>query len=102
MPDKKIDIVIVKQTISAPSRKLSAKWTFELDEEEEVRKKPETREEEADEIIHRLKTAPRKKKGLGAEHGSDLEKEIMEVLSAKIAKEIDEQMIITAEQWQKK
>jgi hypothetical protein len=78
-------------------------------------KKVLTREEEADEIIKRLSTPPKKKgrrleatwtiesvKDLETYHGLDLEKEIMEALSAEIAKEIDEQILVTATQWQKK
>jgi hypothetical protein len=57
-------------------------------------KKVLTREEEADEIIRRLATPPQRP--------LDLEKELMEILAAEIAKEIDAQVIITAKQWQKK
>ena len=87
-----MEIKLIKQRIEAPSQKLNVKWTFELEEPEEVRKKPETEEEEADEIIRRLKAPPRKNR-LNAIHGLDLEKEIMEVLSKSIAEEIDKEII---------
>jgi len=66
---------------------------------------PMTREEEADEIIKRLSTPPRKNRTLTAtwtveslkdlttSHGIDIEQEIMDALSASIAEEIDRELI---------
>ena len=80
---------LIKQTISAPPRKLSAKWTMELLPEMQVgptrRKKPETVEEEADEIIHRLKTPPAPYK--------TLEEELTEALAFSIAEELDREIL---------
>jgi hypothetical protein len=72
-------------------------------------KKQLTRDEEADEIIRRLATHPRKKgrrldanwtmaqiRDLSSQHGLDLEKEIMEAFSASIAAEIDAEITKTA------
>lgn len=68
-------------------------------------KKPLTREEEADEIIRRLSTHPKKKgrrleanwtieelKDLQYQHGIDIEAEIMGALSEEIDREITAQI----------
>jgi len=86
-------IEIIKQRVNAPSRKLNIKWTvedFEFFEPE--RKKPETEEEEAEEIIHRLKAPPVRRRN-NAYHGIDLEKEITEALSKSIIAEIDNEIM---------
>lgn len=87
-----VKIEILKTIITAKPRKLNVKWSVESDDFEEVRKKPETEEEEAEEIIHRLKAPPRKKRN-NTFHGIDLEKEIMEALSASITAEIDNEIM---------
>lgn len=51
----------------------------------EKKKLPMTREQEAEEIIRRLKTPPAKPK--------TLDEELMEVLQAEIAREIDEEVL---------
>lgn len=95
-----MEIKIIKQRIESPARKLNVKWTLESDDFEEVRKKPETEEEEAEEIIHRLKAPPRRKRANNTFHGIDLEKELMEALSKSIAEEIDKEILTSV--WQKK
>ena len=80
---------IIKQRIDAPSRKLNAKWSLEYDYFEDVRKKPETEEEEADEIIRRLKAPPRKKR-----NNTDIETETMYQFAKQIAAEIEKEIII--------
>ncbi len=78
-------------------------------------KKILTREEEADEIIRRLQTPPKKLprtlnaiwtiealKDVSTLHGSDLEKEITDALSASIAEEIDAEIIREMGKWRKK
>lgn len=69
-------------------------------------KKPLTREEEADEIIRRLSTPPKKRRltvswDLEYHHGLDVEKELMETLAAEIAAEIDKEIIATITSCQK-
>lgn len=89
----KMNLIIIKQRINAPIRKFTVKWTFESDDFEEIRKKPETEEEEAEEIIYRLTAPPRKKRANTTFHGIDLEKEITEALSKSIAEEIDNEIM---------
>jgi hypothetical protein len=101
MTDK---IRIIKETITASPRKLTEKWTYEHIPDRTSRIKPikdMTKEEEADEIIRRLSAPPRPKKfganwttqDINAIHGIDLEKEIMEALSASVAEEIDKELL---------
>jgi hypothetical protein len=79
---------IIKETIVAKTRKLSADWTIE--EMQDItnfpsrRKKPETPEEEADEIIHRLKHRQEK---------FSIEEELMGILGSEIQKEIDKEIL---------
>lgn len=78
---------IIRQEIIAPSRKLTAIWRIEEgDLEEVVRKKPETEEEEAEEIIRRLKSPPRR--------NIDVEKELIELISMSIAKDLDKALLV--------
>ncbi len=71
-----------------------------------TKKKILTREEEADEIIRRLQTPPKKLprtltatwtieslKDLSSHHGIDLESEIAAALSVSIAEEIDTELL---------
>jgi hypothetical protein len=85
-----MEMKIIKQRVDSTSQKLNVKWSFEgfNDIVEQPRKKPETREEEADEIIHRLKTPPRT-------HRSPIEikNQIMDILSRQIAKDIDDEIL---------
>ena len=90
-----MEIEIIKQRIEAPTRKLNVKWTLEptLDwpSFEPVRKKPETEEEEAEEIIRRLKEPPKPR---------DPMDDIIGELARCIAEEIDKE--IMTDLWQKK
>lgn len=75
-------IEIIKQRIEAPTRKLNVKWNCEA--EYTVRKKPETEEEEAEEIIRRLKEPPKP---------YDPQQDIMDKLAKHIAEEIDKELL---------
>ena len=82
-------IEIIKQRIEAPTRKLNVKWTFETTSDwpafpEPVRKKPETEEEEAEEILRRLKEPPKPR---------DPTQDIMEELARHIAEDIDKELL---------
>jgi hypothetical protein len=91
MTDK---IRIVKETIQAKSRKLSATWTYEDIPDRISRIKPVknmTKEEEADEIIRRLSQPYRTP-----------EEEMWIVMSEAITKEIDNEIMKSLVEWQKK
>lgn len=71
------------------NRKLTAVWTLDSLDQMMVRalarKKPETEEEEAEEIIHRLKHPPVPNKSV--------EEVLMEELAKSIAEEIDSEIL---------
>ena len=85
MTDK---ISITRQTITAPSRKLTATWSIETEKPPFPLKgvKEMTEEEQADEIVRRL-SQPYK---TPAER---LEDEMMSIMSMKISKAIDDEII---------
>lgn len=85
-------IEIIKTRINAPTKILTAKWTIDEYEMEPLRKKPETVEEEADEIVYRLKSQPKKRLSGIHQYDLDLEKELGEILSKIIAEEIDREI----------
>ena len=83
---------IETQVINAPSRKLNAKWTYDIEStdviytpEKHVPKKL-SREEEAEEIIRRLQAPPKKQY-------ADYTEEFFDILAKEIADEIDAAMI---------
>lgn len=87
---KKIEIT--KTHISAKPRALNAKWTCEplagdwmYKEKEPETKLPLTEEQEADEIVRRLSTPPKKP--------PTLEDELMKEMADIIQKEIDQEML---------
>ena len=90
MSKKEPKITIIKQTVNAPSRKLSVKWS--LEEVSDLYSKPPkkvadmTEEEQADEIVRRLSQPYR------APH-DQLEDDICAALSAEICKEMDRELI---------
>lgn len=89
MTDKFPKLTMLKSRITTKSHKLNLKWTLDNLNYEVPRKKPETQEEEAEEIIRRLQAPPRSR-------GWFLEGEIMDVLSKSIAEEIDREIIENA------
>lgn len=84
-----MDFKILKSR-NAPSKKFEVKWdsnnlSFDTDVPS---KKPKTREEEADEIIRRLSTTPRRRTT-----GQTLQEEIMLIIARSISDEIDREVL---------
>jgi len=85
----KLEIEVIKTFVNVKPRKLNVKWTLETTFDwpsfpAPVRKKPETEEEEAEEIIRRLKEPPKPR---------DPMDDIMDELARRIAEDIDKELL---------
>lgn len=79
------------EVVPFPLRQIIARWSGS-DEElimPAKRKKPETQEEEADEIIYRLKSPPAKPRSLEDE----ISEELAKIIQEEIDKELLEEML---------